>query len=200
MPPPDPGAELADLAELGDLFEKHRPRLVAVARGRLDDRLAAATGPEDVVSAAYLDASRKWPAYRAADPRPVSEFVWLYQLVVDRVVETWRAATRGKRDVRRNAAWPERPSIDLGLRLVAGGPGPGTRVAKAEAAALMKQALAGLKAADREVIQLRAYEELDFGEIGELLGLAENAATARYVRALRRLKDAWQALTGESRP
>jgi RNA polymerase sigma-70 factor (ECF subfamily) len=198
-PPPDAAAlSVADLAELGAVFEAHWDRLVAIARRRLDDRLAAGTDPEDVVSQAFLDARRKWGAYRAR--RPVSEFVWLYGLVADRVVATWRAATRERRDVLRNVPWPDRPSIDLGFRLVAAGAGPGTEAERKEAADLMRQAIARLKDADRDVIMLRGYDELGFKEIGELLGVTENTATVRYVRALRRLKAEWHALAGRSRP
>jgi len=201
VPPPDPPPDaadltVADLAELGALFEAHGPRLVAIARRRLDDRLAAATDPEDVVSQAFLDARRKWPAYRAA--RRVGEFVWLYGLVADGLVAAWRAATRDRRDVLRNVPWPERPSIDLGLRLMAAGPGPGTQAAANEAAELMKRAIAALKDADREVILLRAYDDLGFREIGELLNVTENAATVRYLRALQRLKAEWRARGGGS--
>lgn len=63
MPKPDPTRpepvtlEVADLAELGALFEAHWVRLVAIARRRLDDRLAT-TDPEDVVNQAFLDARR----------------------------------------------------------------------------------------------------------------------------------------------
>jgi hypothetical protein len=78
----------------------------------------------------------------------------------------------------RNVPWPERPSIDLGFRLVAAGPGPATEAERNEAAALMKQAIAGLKAADWEVILLRGYDDLGFLEIGELLGLTESTAAA----------------------
>ena len=56
-----------------------------------------------------------------------------------------------------------------------------------------------LRAADREIVLLRGYDELSFQEIGELLDISENTATVRYVRALRRLKDLWKRLTGESR-
>ena len=201
MPPPDPPPDaadltLTDLAELGALFEAHGPRLVAIARRRLDDRLAATVDPEDVVGDAFQDAWRKWPAYR--DTRRVGEFVWLYGLVTDRVVAAWRAATRDRRDVNRNVPWPERPSIDLGLRLMAAGPGPGTQAAANEAAELMKQAIDALKEADREVILLRAYDDLNFREIGDVLGVSENTATVRYLRALRRLKDAWHACGGGS--
>lgn len=197
-PDPAPPTPAADLAELGALFEQHWPRLVAIARGRLDGRLAAVTDPEDVVSQAFLDARARWPAYHSR--RPVSPFVWLYGLVADRVAAAWRTATRDRRDVRRSAPWPDRPSADLGLRLVAPGPGPGTDAERDEAAALMRRAIAALGDADREVILLRGYDDLGFGEVGEVLGVTEGAATARYVRALRRLKVQWQALGGGSAP
>ena len=43
---------------------------------------------------------------------------------------------------------------------------------------------------------MRHYDGLSFGEAGAVLGVSENAATVRYVRALRRLKDVWRKLYG----
>ncbi|HEV3384052.1 MAG TPA: sigma-70 family RNA polymerase sigma factor [Gemmata sp.] len=186
-----------DLAELGTLVEAHWPRLVQIVRRRLDSSLGARLDAEEIVNAAFLDARRKWAAYR--NDRKLSPFVWLYRIVNDRLIEEWRTATRQKRDMRQNEPWPDRPSIDLGLRLVAPDTSPTQAVVRNEEAALMKQALGLLRKPDREVVMLRGYDELSFLEIGELLGIEENTATVRYVRALRRLKETWQRLTGESR-
>ncbi len=41
---------------------------------------------------------------------------------------------------------------------------------------------------DREVLTLRHFEDLSNKEVAELLGIGENAASNRYVRALGRLK------------
>jgi RNA polymerase sigma-70 factor (ECF subfamily) len=43
---------------------------------------------------------------------------------------------------------------------------------------------------DREIICLRHFEELTAAEAAQVLDIREAAAAKRYVRALRRLKDA----------
>lgn len=203
MPPAAPAASdgfpssVLDLAELGTLFETHWPRLVGVARRRINPSLGVRVDAEGVVGAAFLDARRRWPDYRA-DPK-VPPFVWLYRLVVDRVVEEWRAATRECRDLHLEAAWPSEPSVALGLRLADHGDGPATEAVRAEVKARVRAALAELPRDDREVIELRNFEGLPFAEIGALMHLAENTVTVRYARALRKLRDVWR-LTGESRP
>jgi RNA polymerase sigma-70 factor (ECF subfamily) len=42
---------------------------------------------------------------------------------------------------------------------------------------------------DREILALRHFEELSNGETAAVLGIHKAAASNRYVRALRRLKD-----------
>lgn len=191
-------ASVVELAELGALFERHGPRLLGILRRRIDPALGARLDAEDIVNAAFLAARRRWPAYRA--DRKVSEFVWLYRIVNDTFVEEWRRATAGNRDVYRGANWDERGSIDLCLRLVERGPGPATEAVRREQSTLMERAVAGLRDEDRDVIRLRSHEDLSYAEIAEHLGIAEAAATKRYVRALRKLKEIWQRITGESRP
>lgn len=187
-----------DMAELGSLFEEHWSRLVEIVRRRLDRSLGVRLDAEEIVNTAYLDARRRWAAYKA-DPK-VTPFVWLYRIVNDRVIEEWRSATRLRRDVQRDVPWPDRPSADLGLRLVADDTSPTQAALREELVDQMRRALEGMSEPDREVIRLRGDENLSFAEIGELLEISENTATVRYVRALRRLKRAWQRLTGESRP
>jgi len=42
---------------------------------------------------------------------------------------------------------------------------------------------------DREVLALRHFEELTNSEVAEALGIEQKAASIRYIRALRRLKE-----------
>lgn len=191
-------SSVLELAELGTLVEAHWARLVQIIRRRMDSALGLRLDAEEIVNAAFLDARRRWAAFRI--DRKVSPFVWLYRIVNDRLIEEWRTATRQKRDMRQNVPWPERPSVDLGLRLVAPDTSPTQAAVRNEEALLMKQALEQLREADREIIMLRGYDEMSFLEIGELLGVSDNTATVRYVRALRKLKTTWQRITGESRP
>jgi RNA polymerase sigma-70 factor (ECF subfamily) len=60
----------------------------------------------------------------------------------------------------------------------------------------MHEALGQLRDADREILWMRHYDELAFADLAAVLGIGENTATVRYVRALRRLKDLWQKSHG----
>jgi RNA polymerase sigma-70 factor (ECF subfamily) len=47
---------------------------------------------------------------------------------------------------------------------------------------------------DREVLALRHFEQLNSRETGQLLGIAERAASKRYLRALSRLRSIVETL------
>ena len=51
-----------------------------------------------------------------------------------------------------------------------------------------------LKEPEREILWMRHTDQLSFHEIGVVLNITENAATVRYTRALRRLRELWQVL------
>lgn len=187
-----------ETAELGELFERHRLRLRALVQGRIDPPLAARMDADDVIAEAYRAASRRWEAFKAN--RQVSDFLWLYRIVSDTFVELWRKATAGKRDAYREACWNDSGSMDLGMRLAAGGPGPASEVSRREQLQLVRRAIAQLTPDDRDVLWFRDRDQLSYAEIGELLGLSADAATKRYVRAVAKLKQVYLSLGGDSRP
>ena len=49
---------------------------------------------------------------------------------------------------------------------------------------------------DREILTLRHFEELSNNETAQVLGIAKTAASNRYVRALKRLKDILAGMPG----
>ena len=55
--------------------------------------------------------------------------------------------------------------------------------------AILRQGLMRLDDSDRAILELRHEEGLGNGECAALLGISEKAASLRYVRALKRLKD-----------
>ena len=179
------------MALLGQLWEECRPRLLAMLRRRIDPSLAVRVDPEEVLSDTFLDAAADYPRFRAQTA--ITGFAWLYHLALDRLIETWRRETRGVRDVRREMPWPEESSVILGMNLMAAGTSPSEGVARGELQSRMQQVLGGLKAEDRDVLWMRHADQLPFAEIGHVLGVTENAATVRYVRALRRLRELWEA-------
>lgn len=187
-----------DTAELGELFERYRPRLRLLVQGRIDPSLAAKMDADDVISKAFEAASRRWEAFKAN--RQVSDFLWLYRIVSDTFVEMWRIYTAGKRDAYREARWDQSGSIDLGMRLAAAGPGPASEVSRREQLQLIRRAIAQLTPDDRDVLWYRDRDQLSYAEIGEFLGLTADAATKRYVRAVAKLKQVYLSLGGDSQP
>jgi RNA polymerase sigma-70 factor (ECF subfamily) len=187
-----PPSTVADLAILGRVLDEHRPRLVAAVRRRLDPALATRIDPEEVVHEAFLVARRRWPGYREAEA--VSAYAWLYRLARDCLIEAWRRETRGRRDVHRDLPWPEASSVQLGLGLLSPGTSPSAAAAREELRERMRQALDLLRESDREILWMRHYDDLTFPEAAMVLGITENTAAVRYVRALRRLKELWQRL------
>lgn len=188
----DPGGEsVADLATLGKLFEEYRERLLAMLRQRIDPRLKARVDEEEILQEAFLAARGKWGR---GQPAPgLSPYAWLYRVALDALIEAWRRHTRECRDPRAELPWPERSSIQMGLELLHQGTRPSEACVRAEERDLVQRALATLRPADREILWMRHFDGLSFPEAAAILGLTANAATVRYVRAVERLREAWEA-------
>jgi RNA polymerase sigma-70 factor (ECF subfamily) len=80
-------------------------------------------------------------------------------------------------------------SASIAEALVASGTTPTQAAARREREACVARALAGLSAADREALVLRHFEGLTSAEAARELGIGEEAASKRYVRALERMRD-----------
>src|SRR5687767_1155553 len=162
---------------------------------RLDPRLRGRVDAADVVQDAYLGAAAQRGDYFALRP-PLPLFLWLRGVVANKVLEVHRHHLgTHMRDAAREAgrgrrAAPDATSAALVARLAGHATGPGTAAARAESSARLHDALDAMGATDREVLALRHFEQLTNGEAAQVLGINERAAAKRYVRALRRLRDA----------
>jgi RNA polymerase sigma-70 factor (ECF subfamily) len=67
---------------------------------------------------------------------------------------------------------------------------------RAEQLLRLQEALNALDPLDREVLSLRHFEELTRAETAQVLGIGEEAAAKRYIRALKRLKEALADMPG----
>lgn len=179
-----------------DVWTEHAPRLLEVVRRRLSPVLAAVLDANDILQSAYLDADRRWDEFRArrGDQWRDRVYVWLYGVVMARLTDEYRRHTRDRRDRRRDVPIPEHSSVMLGLSLVSDGTTPSAEVVRHEAVARMKQALAQLGDADREILVKHHLDALTFAQLGDLFEISENAAAQRYVRALRKLRAVWKVL------
>lgn len=166
------------------IYDAHYRQVLAYARRR-----APAGEADDVVADAFL------VAWRRLDDVPAGEraLPWLYGVARRVVADRRRAGGRRERLLARLAglAPDEHEPNPAEFAWAGGSDGAGrddgevTRV---------RVGLAALRPADRELLRLSAWEELDNAGLAVALGVSVNAATIRLHRARRRLEQALHAL------
>lgn len=147
-------------SKIGDLLQRHGPRLVLYARQLCDE-------PEDVVQAAFIKLAEQ-PA------PPDSPIAWLFRVVRNSALSARRASARRRRReadaTQQRNAW-FLPSDDDAI--------DGRAVA---------ETLESMSAEQREIITARIWGELTFVQIGELIGISDSTAHRRYQEALAELR------------
>ena len=73
-------------------------------------------------------------------------------------------------------------------------------IEKSAKIAALEDTLNEMSELDREVIALRHFEELSNIETAEVLGIEPSAASKRYLRALKRLREILEMLPGFQNP
>lgn len=187
-----------DASVLGDLFGMHRDRLWRMVNFRLDRRLVGRIDADDVLQEAYVEAARRVASYV---DNGQSFYVWLRLIVMQTMIDLHRHHVGAKkRDIRREQtkrpAYPEATSVSLIRHLVAAVATPSQEAVKVESLGQLEEALRKMDPIDQEVLALRHFEELTNTEVSELLGIEQKAASIRYVRAIKRLKDVLARLPG----
>jgi RNA polymerase sigma-70 factor, ECF subfamily len=189
-----------DRQSLASLFEKYRDRLKRMVKLRLDRRLQGRVDPSDVLQEAYLDVMARAGEYRAGTSMPL--FLWLRFLTAQRLVAIHRKHLGAKmRDADQEVslyrgAWPQASSVSLAAQLLGRLTSPTHAALRAEIQIRLQEALNTMDPIDREILTLRHFEELTNGETAAVLGIQKAAASNRYMRALRRLKEILSAMPG----
>jgi RNA polymerase sigma-70 factor (ECF subfamily) len=166
------------------LFESHRERLRRMVHFRMDPRLFGRIDPEDVVQEIYLAAQQRLHAFRS-DGHPLP--LWLRMVGQQTLIDLHRRHLgAGKRSAAKERAFANSQCLS---GFVAGTlTSPSQAAIRDEWKKQLNEALESMDEIDREVLTLRHFEDLSNKEVAELLGIGENAASNRYVRALTRLK------------
>jgi RNA polymerase sigma-70 factor (ECF subfamily) len=194
------GASQGAGPELGALLERHRKRLRRMVALRLDPRLQGRIDASDVIQDAFLEASLRLPEYLRRPAMPF--FLWLRFLTGQKLLELRRHHLGAQmRDAGREVslfrgALPAASSAALAAQLVGRGTGPSEAAMRAERKVRLQEALNRMDPLDREVLALRHFEQLNNAEVAQVLDLQESAASKRYLRALKKLKDILAGLTG----
>lgn len=187
--------ELIALARDGDddalnrLLARHREAVRRLVGLRMDRRLAKRLDASDVVQDALIDANRRFADYLKGPEIPFH--LWLRRIALDRLIDAHRKhRVAGKRSLDREAPlYDDRSSRQLIARLFDDAPTPAAAAVRAELIRRFDSAIAEVPEADREIILLRHYEQLSNADTARVLGITGAAASMRYVRAIRRLRE-----------
>ncbi len=182
-----------DPEALAELFSLERDRLWRIIQFRLAEPVRGRVGPDDVLQEAFLAARQRLKHY--ANSPATSPFIWLRMIVNQTLIDLHRQHLNAQmRDAARevavdNAPYAEATSASVAIQLVGTFTSPSRAAARADLFSLVQAAIEQMDPIDREVLALRHFEELTNSEVAEALGIEQKAASIRYVRALRRLKE-----------
>lgn len=188
-----------DTAAAGELFAAHRDRLKKMVRLRLDRRLQGRLDASDVLQEAFLDVQKKAPDFAQKE---MPAYLWLRLVVAERLLVMHRHhLVVQMRDAGREVplyrdGFRAANSYSLANLLLGRFTTPTQAAARAEERAWLREALDGMDPLDREVLALRHFEELTNLETATVLGISKTAASNRYLRALKRLKEVLVAMPG----
>ena len=171
------------------LLRRHRDRLTAMVRLRMDRRLDPRLDPSDVVQDALTEAYGKLPAF--AQTRPMPFYPWLRSIAWERLIQLHREhVVAERRSVNREEQLfplPQESEAILADRFAASATGITGGAVRKEIRNRVRAAIAELPPASQEVVILRHLEELPFKEISAVLHISETAVYSRYRRAVEQL-------------
>jgi RNA polymerase sigma-70 factor, ECF subfamily len=194
-PDSEPTVELLTRVRSGEqaafegLFARHRPWLRQLVEWRLDDRLNGRLDASDVVQETQLEAYRRLDDFLERKPMPFR--LWLRKTLDERLTMLERRHLGASRRAVDREAWPaDSKAAWLVDRLTGDGPSPSQVFVQDEMAHGVREAIAALGELDREILLLRTFEALSYGEVAYLLKIDAATARKRHGRALLRLHEA----------
>lgn len=169
-----------DSAAFAQLVEQYQHRLVAIMHHLVGNTEEA----EDLAQEVFLRVYRARKKYR-----PRSKFsTWLFTIANNLALNALRSRQR-----KPSVSLPAQDSGPLGPRpaeqLVPDrGSGPMQRLQRQELADIVRQALEGLNERQRMAVVLNKFEDMNYAEIAEIMGLTTKAVKSLLSRARENLR------------
>jgi RNA polymerase sigma-70 factor (ECF subfamily) len=194
-------ALFGDESGLAALFDGYCEQLRRMIRLPLDRRLSGRVDASDVLQEDYLDVRKRFAGY-ARDPAAMPLHLWLRLIAGQRLTDVHRyhlgsqMRDTGQEVSLHRGPFPQASSIALAAQLLAKMTSASQAAIRAEHKLIVQEALNGMDPDDREVLALRHFEHLSNDETALVLGLSKSAASNRYIRALRCLKEILSSISG----
>ncbi|MCH2594687.1 MAG: sigma-70 family RNA polymerase sigma factor [Pirellulales bacterium] len=177
---------------VGKLLDRHREAVRRMIDLRMDPVLKRRVDASDLVQDVLIQANRRLDSFLE---NPIMPFhLWLRQMAKDRLID----AHRRHRGAARRTMDREQPlaiaannesSIDLLTQLHEQEMTPATAATWNELQRRFHTACDKLDPTEQEIVLMRHFEQLTNGEAATALEISPQAASMRYLRAMRRLRE-----------
>ncbi|MDA8744673.1 sigma-70 family RNA polymerase sigma factor [Rubripirellula amarantea] len=186
-------ARSGDEDAVNKLLERHRGPIRRLVEMRLDRKVQRRVDVSDVVQDVMLEANNRLTKY--LDDPAMAFHLWLRQIAWDRIIDTYRRhRVSAKRNMDREQPMSvptgnDQSTMELAVQLCDPALTPAAAATQREIASKVEAVIEMLPDQDREIILMRHYEHLTNIEIAQVLDLNPPAASMRYLRAVRRLRE-----------
>ncbi|MBO5684445.1 MAG: sigma-70 family RNA polymerase sigma factor [Akkermansia sp.] len=174
---------------LAELWLEYRERLQRLLVLRMPPILLRRLSVDDLLQETYMACGRRVDFLKAEPDVPMYVKLRLIALQTLTDVERHHLAA-AKRDAMKEMSPEDDVAVaDAWAHFADTISSPRTHLERLERQAMARRVLSQLSEHDREILELRHFEEMGNAECAAVLGIEQKAASIRYVRALKRFRE-----------
>ena len=174
---------------LAELWLEYRERLQRLLVLRMPPILQRRLSVDDLLQETYMACGRRMDFLKAEPEVPMYVKLRLIALQTLTDVERHHLAA-AKRDAMKEMSPEDDVAVaDAWAHFADTISSPRTHLERLERHAMARRVLSQLSEHDREILELRHFEEMGNAECAAVLGIEQKAASIRYVRALKRFRE-----------
>lgn len=174
---------------LAEVWLEYRERLLRLLMLRMPPVLQRRLSVDDLLQEAYLACGRRVEFLKSEPEVPM--YVKLRRIALQALTDAERHhLAAAKRDAMKEMSPEDDVAVaDAWAHFADTISSPRTHLERLERQAMARRVLAQLSENDREILELRHFEEMGNAECAAVLGIEQKAASIRYVRALKRFRE-----------
>ncbi len=194
VPPASSNPDEQSLLWLAGEWMQHRSRLQSLLGSRMPAVLQRRLGVEDLLQECYLACGKRLNFF--TDQPEVPIYVKFRRIALQTLADMERHHLgAAKRDAMKEINMDDKgdddgsSNLDAWERFADTMTSPRTRLVKLERQNVTRRVLEELSDNDRQILELRHFEELSNSECAAILEIEPKTASIRYVRALKRFQE-----------